>query len=850
MQNGFWVAATALNQHQQALDVLDNNLANLNTTGFKASRTLFADIFSQTLNQGGLTTQGTSVNPIQVGQGVSVVSIEKNFNQGETEPTGRPLDLALQGPGMFVFRAPTAAPDGPRYYSRNGNLERDPNAGVPVPAGGNPVGPIKLVNASGYTLQGINAVYAATTGQFTMPAGPPSSPVDIAFDENATVGPVATTAATFGYNLDSDTKVAIDPVMLSMSNQGVDRSARVEFQRAAPNIAGSSYYYFWVQNPVQAADGSFSTMNDGVTGAPIAGVVRVDGNGNVGNVYQTANTTPPAALLTAAGVAALTPWANVNALGQPIFTVGSAPLVGIAGEAIQYPTAPPVPMTLAAPAAFILDNGAYDAGSLTIRHKGRTLVPGVDYAADALTGTITPLTAWFTGDATASYTKNAGALVANNEVHAINNPNGTINFAVANVPVQQGTLVVNATRAGAAVVENTDYTVDNATGKITPLTDWDPAAGVTVNYSQADTRVTVTHNVVGGRMGYNETSIQPGGFVAVEPRSRADIVEGAASSVIDSLDNEHHLQFEFERLDRNRWSWTATPFYRFTLGAAAVNDSVTGGGAAADGMTAMPNTLVANPDGTFQISVNINEGAGSLAWTQVPTGAAFPVTGGGSRYFKVVNAATGEIAFSRDINTTSGDFQIFTTYKANAPAGNGILAFDAAGAYDAVSSSITTPIAFTPRGANAIAIAPNFAALAQTSRQSDISVTAADGIHSGKMRRWDFDPSGFIVAQFSNGQRQNIARVALAAFPNPEGLIARGETTFVATPNSGVPTFEYADPSTTLGVRIQPEALERSNVDITLEMTNLILFQRSYQFNSRIVTTTDDMIKEAIALKR
>ena len=851
MQNGFWVASSALNQHQRALDVLDHNLANLNTTGFKASRTLFADVFSQTLKLGGAPNENgsNSVNPLQVGHGVSLFGIEKNFNQGETETTGRKLDVALWGNGKFVFKAPTDAADGPVYYSRNGNLEIDANAGVAVGAVPNAAGPINIVNASGYALQGINATYDAATGQYTISASP-TSPTTIAFDERATVGPLATTAVTFGYNLDSEAKTAIDPVTLQMANTGVDRTARIEFQRASADIAGSSYYYFWVQNPTQAADGSYATLNDGITGSALAGVVRVDANGNVTNTYQTTNTTPPAAILTAAQVGALSAWANVNGLGQPIFTVGTAPITGIANEVIQRPTLPATTMALAAPAAFTLANGAYDAGTLAITQNGRTLTAGVDYTEAAGTGVITPRTAWAPGDVLINYTKNAGSIVVSGERVNIANANGTQGFRPANVPIQPGTLVVNATRNGAAVVANTDYTVDTTTGEITPLTFWDPVAAVTVNYSQADTRVTVTHNVPGIKINFTQNSIQPNGFLTVEPAPRAEITEGAASSIIDSLDNEHHLQFEFERVSREQWTWNATPHYRFEQPATAINNSASGGGTTLDGMTVMPNTLIANPDGTYQIEISIDEGADSQSWTQLPTTSTFPLTGGNTRFFKVVNAATGEIAFSRDINTTSGDFEVFSSYKASAPAGNGILGFDATGAYDATNSSITTPISFTPQGAAAVSIAPDFTLLSQAARESDATVTNFDGFHAGKMTAWNFDPSGFISADFSNGQKQNIARVVIATFPNPEGLVARGETSFVGTSNSGTPTYVFADPSTSLGVRLQPEALERSNVDVSLEMTNLIIYQRSYQFNARIVTATDELIKEAIALKR
>ena len=77
--------------HQSMLDVIGNNLANVNTYGYKSSRLLFADLLSQTLSN------GKGGNPMQVGKGVTTGSITSNFSQGTLETTNRPFDFALQG---------------------------------------------------------------------------------------------------------------------------------------------------------------------------------------------------------------------------------------------------------------------------------------------------------------------------------------------------------------------------------------------------------------------------------------------------------------------------------------------------------------------------------------------------------------------------------------------------------------------------------------------------------------------------------------------------------------------------------------------------------------------------------
>jgi len=121
MSNALLSGVSGLKAHQIMLDAAGNNLANVNTTAFKASRVTFADLLSETLrdaSQPSASTGGT--NPMQVGSGVAVASIDRNILQGSLINTGQPLDMALEGNGYFVLN------DGQKdVYTRVGSFAVD-----------------------------------------------------------------------------------------------------------------------------------------------------------------------------------------------------------------------------------------------------------------------------------------------------------------------------------------------------------------------------------------------------------------------------------------------------------------------------------------------------------------------------------------------------------------------------------------------------------------------------------------------------------------------------------------------------------------------------------------------------
>lgn len=132
MIRGMWSAATGMGAQQLRLDVISNNLANVNTTGFKKSRADFEDLIYQTTRQAGGQLPGGGQVPtsLQVGLGVRPVAISKQFSQGDYTNTQNELDLAIEGKGYYKVLN-----NGVEYYTRAGAFKTDKDGFITDPNG-------------------------------------------------------------------------------------------------------------------------------------------------------------------------------------------------------------------------------------------------------------------------------------------------------------------------------------------------------------------------------------------------------------------------------------------------------------------------------------------------------------------------------------------------------------------------------------------------------------------------------------------------------------------------------------------------------------------------------------------
>jgi len=136
MMRSLYSGVTGLKNHQIKMDVIGNNIANVNTVGFKASRVIFQDIYNQTVKPAsGASANAGGTNPQQIGLGVQVAAIDVLQGKGTAQYTGATLDLSIEGDGYFVL-----SNGGQITYTRAGNLYTDSDS--------------YLVNASGEYIQG------------------------------------------------------------------------------------------------------------------------------------------------------------------------------------------------------------------------------------------------------------------------------------------------------------------------------------------------------------------------------------------------------------------------------------------------------------------------------------------------------------------------------------------------------------------------------------------------------------------------------------------------------------------------------------------------------------------------
>jgi flagellar hook protein FlgE len=199
------------------------------------------------------------------------------------------------------------------------------------------------------------------------------------------------------------------------------------------------------------------------------------------------------------------------------------------------------------------------------------------------------------------------------------------------------------------------------------------------------------------------------------------------------------------------------------------------------------------------------------------------------------NARTVTLQFTKQATATGSQWALAAGDTAGASA-TGTVTFDGAGR-------------LTSAGSIAVGgVTVDLSALTGFAGITSVEAASQDGQEAGTLQSFSLNQDGTLMGSFSNGLKQAIGQIALASFANPTGLSKAGGSSYRTSVNSGEPMVGTAG----TGGRgaLSGGALEMSNVDLSSEFTNLIVAQRGFQANSRVITTSDELLQELVNLKR
>ena len=823
MMRSLWSGVSGLQAHQIAMDVEGNNIANVNTYGFKYNRANFADILSQTPRvatapQGQLGGQ----NAMQIGLGTTINSTTRIFSQGTLTSTDKQTDLALQGNGFFVV-----SPDGgtTRYYTRNGDFVRD-KAG-------------NFVNNSGYIVQGWTRDEETGTIDSTGPIK------NIVIKEGLTTPARATTEVKIKGNLDSGNTIGqrstpiysldsvaggrdynndgiLDPNEVhnendvnndqfytnsrkeqSLTERGVDLG--VTFDELGNGLALRDGQGIWVSYANAKTEkfeiGSRSPNNVGSLTNGTAKKLNITLNG-VNITGDVTNISDVAAAINAqynkTGVRAeisegnkLT-LINRNNSGTTKETKNIHLTVNTGDELVAATTA-----------MGVANGGLKNRDIITAYQYVYTSsqTTAVHEYNDAKERQVTT-----TEDLRAAMQKDARSYVDYNGDGQIR-----VNSAVPNA-IKQATEAHNTTpgTGGAAIADTTCQTAyNNAYNAAAGTPDDKHAAGIAALKKLADdlndgTKITV--NKLGQFQLENPSNEVADHALYMTTTGLTKPAQGTNNSAV----NEN---------------------VRLTTIMKALDGALSPGQA----LRASGKMMMSSHGSTAEIFDSLgSKHTVSIKWTKTGT-----TTDGGTEWSMVI-----QVPEPAKINYTGEGPDNVITGTARFNANGSLASFHPAtitfSANNGSQSGQNISLNF--------GLGTDFNGLTSFDKDSSTESISQDGYTGGTLNGIKIDETGTIIGSFSNGQSFGLAKVALATFTNNEGLQSEGGNVFSQTANSGEAVIGAAgtgDKGT-----IAASKLEASNVDLSRALTDLIVIQRGFQANSKTITTSDEMLNTLLQLKQ
>ncbi|MCK4973713.1 MAG: flagellar hook protein FlgE [Sulfurimonas sp.] len=820
MLKSLFSGVSGLQSHQVAMDVESNNIANVNTVGFKYSRANFSDLLAQTkaiatAPQGDLGGK----NPVQVGLGSTVGSMTRIFSQGSVQNSDKNTDVAIQGDGFYII-----SPDGGNTYkyTRAGDFKFD--------AGGN------FVDNNGFVVQGwlrdqVTGTVDATAPitSINIPPGlttPASATETVVVKANLNSGPLIESFSP-AYEVPAGTPpiLPIPPALDANGNPIESGDVGVMFNEVGEAFSLQKDQGIWA-----------SFLNSQVIGAVPIPASTVDTTGVVavagGFTAELDITIDGLNIVTTGGGAALTGDQNGARYEQQINSA-----LAVAGKTGIFATYTP-----GLPGDITISSAKSTAVAITVNVIGETgWLPG---ALPALAAQTNELDVEFQLD--------------DGSVQSIttSNSNGTESA------IENGARYVSAINAYTATT-GVNATYDVLTGTITLInSNANPASSHNIRFTSVagdNSGIASATNTTAYRYQYDPVTSSKTLGIDKTFTTIADLREALEIQARDpdnngiNTDNNIEIainasgKFELKNPGGN------TNDYNINLAITGMNaDSIPGGGITENtrftrNMEALNATLPNGGTGnafsqsfnaaTHSSSIDIFDSLGSKHTLRTE----FRKT--------AVDLATGS-TWSMLI-TVPQPATIDTTAPLNEKAG--LVRFN----NDGSLATYSPPnVSFTGNNGSAanqqvavnLGTANSFDGMTSFDSDSSTSGISQDGFTGGDLVGIRIDQSGTLVGSFSNGRSFGLAQIGMAKFTNNEGLSTEGGNVYTQTANSGDPIIGTAA-SAGRGF-IQSAALEASNVDLSRALTQLIIIQRGFQANGKTITTSDQLLETLIGLKR
>jgi flagellar hook protein FlgE len=821
MLRSLFAGVTGLQAHQIAMDVESNNIANVNTIGYKYSRANFSDLLAQTA-QIATAPQGDlgGKNAVQIGLGTTINSVTRIMTQGSIQNTDKNTDVAIQGDGFFIV----SSDSGSTYkYSRSGDFKFDANG--------------NFVDNGGFIVQGW--VRDEATGKvdstapitninippgLTTPANP-SSVVTLKanLDSGETVETFNPTNEMATYNLTdylayvggTQTPAALAANAIRTANTNVSEDMKVMFNEQGRSMVMQAGQGIWVSykpatnNQTLDADPAtaFSfTLNGTVVNGTTPGTSAAD---NAGYVAQQIN-----AKTAVTGVVA-----TVGAGGALVLTNDNS-------RASDLDATKNIRITA-------LNAGAIAIGLVvTTPNTTNTTAYNYTYASNAvdLANVTAPINTTFrTTEQMRIIMQQHAQMVVGNSVAV---PQATtLDLTTTNY----GGAGVIATVNGTALAAQT-----TRAGLIAAIQVALPGTTVSASLANAD-----DINIVGLATGASFTlsATAAAGPVPIVTTTALGQTVGPASGIEVIVNDEG--QYKFTNNNDGDTSQEDLKLQVTAYSSAAGN--ITSNTRFTEVMQAIDGTLIEGSTGirlsqslnaaTHSASIDIYDSLGSKHTLKMD----FRKTG--------IDAATGatwsmklSVPIPGEINTVAPFNEI-----------NGQVSFGPDGS---LSSYSPTNVNFTGNNGSSpnqnvnvdLGTSNAFDGITSFDATSGTSGISQDGFPGGDIVGIRIDQSGTLIGSFSNGRSFGLAQIGMAKFTNNEGLVADGGNVFLQSANSGDPIIGTA--ATAGRGFMQSSALEASNVDLSKSLTNLIIIQRGYQANAKTITTSDTLLETLLGIKR